>query len=241
VTGISANKIKWIRSLQQKKFRDEYGLFVIEGEKMVREVIEAHADLIEVIYSLEGILEEQDFIQLVSPNELERISSLSTPNKALAVLRKPVIAPQQEKGLTVVLDTIQDPGNLGTIIRIADWFGVKEIVCSNETADCFSSKVVQSAMGSVLRIKVSYTDLTDWFNKNENPVYGALMQGNSSYETNFSKDAVLVIGNEGKGISEQLQQFISHPVTIPRFGQAESLNAAVAAGILISDMRRSFH
>jgi TrmH family RNA methyltransferase len=237
VAGLSVNKIKWIRSLREKKMRDELGLFVVEGEKIVREALDTHSSLIDSVFALEGELEEFQQIQRISYSELERISNLNTPNKALAVLRKPQNT-AYEDGLRLVLDTIQDPGNLGTILRLADWFDIKEVICSKETADCFGPKAVQSAMGSVLRVSVRYTDLEEWFELNTLPVYGAVLGGANIYSQPLEENAVLIIGNEGKGISTQLSKHLTHSLTIPKFGHAESLNASVATGIILSEFKR---
>jgi TrmH family RNA methyltransferase len=237
VAGLSINKIKWVRSLRDKKTRDELGLFVVEGEKIVREVLENHPYLIDVVFALEGELEEFPQIQRINEKELERISNLNTPNKALAVVRKPENTPKN-KGLFLVLDTIQDPGNLGTILRLADWFNVTAVICSIETADCFGPKAVQAAMGSILRVAVQYSDLKDWFEQNTLPVYGAKLDGQNIYCESLEENAVLIIGNEGKGISADLLKYISHSLTIPKFGHAESLNASVATGIILSEFKR---
>ena len=237
VVGLSLNKISFLRSLRDKKKRDEHGVFVVEGEKIVRETLELHSALIEHVFAIPGVFDEFGRIERISPAELKRISNLSTPNKALAVIRKPQFTSIKE-GLTIVLDTIQDPGNLGTIIRLADWFGVSEIICSKETADCFSSKVVQSAMGSILRVDVRYTDLYDWLSNNSKPVYGAVIDGTNIYQEKLHENAVILIGNESKGISPGLLNFLTHTISIPKFGRAESLNASVAAGIILSEFKK---
>jgi TrmH family RNA methyltransferase len=187
----------------------------------------------------------------VKPAELERISSLSTPNEVLAVCRIPeykLDSKALENKLTLVLDDIRDPGNLGTIIRIADWFGIEDIVCSNESADAFNPKVVQSTMGSIARIKVHYTDLTGFLQPDVNnykPVYGALLEGKNIYSEKLSSSGLIVIGNESKGISEPIQKLVTHKISIPSFshfkpggGEAESLNAAVATAVICSEFRR---
>jgi TrmH family RNA methyltransferase len=241
VSGLSKNKIKWIRSLQLKKFRDELGVFIVEGEKMVNEAIAICPEQIESICFLDGSIKVPEGIEslTVTEKELEQISCLKTPNKALAIVRKPSqnLHPTGT-GLILALDGIQDPGNLGTILRIADWFGIDQVVCSENTVECFNPKVVQATMGAIFRVKIDYCDLSNWLKSAKNPIYGALLEGKNVYETTLEKDAVLLMGNEGKGISDELIDLISHPIMIPRFGLAESLNVSVATGILVSEFKR---
>lgn len=243
MTGLSANKIKWIRSLQQKKFRDELDLFVIEGEKLVTEAIFTCPDAIELIVHTDRFsypINSQIETILTSENDFKRISSLQHPQGCLAILKKnkKQVFPE-EKGLILALDSVQDPGNLGTILRIADWFGIKQVICSHTTVDCYNPKVVQSSMGAVLRINIQYTQLETWLEKTNLPVYGALLEGSSIYKESLPEEAVIVMGNEGNGISEEVTTFVTHPVTIPSFGGSESLNVAVATGIIVSEFRRS--
>lgn len=243
VTGLSANKIKWIRSLQQKKFRDELGLFVVEGEKLVQEALQIHPELIEFIVITDRC--RQDFQNLensalASEAEFRKISSLQHPQGCLAVLKKFDSSNKSKtKGLTLALDGIQDPGNMGTILRIADWFGIQQIVCSKNTVDCYNPKVVQASMGAVLRVQLTYADLKNWLSEIQTPVYGALLEGNSIYQEKLPNEAVILVGNEGNGITEELKPIINHPITIPSFGGSESLNVAVATGIIVSEFKRS--
>lgn len=241
MSGLSKNKIKWIRSLQHKKYRDELNLYVAEGEKMVSEAISLCASDIESVYYLEGSLAVPDSIEsvIISEKELEQISGLKTPNKALAVIRKKNATNRtNDQGLTLVLDSVQDPGNMGTILRIADWFDIKDVICSNQTVECFNPKVVQASMGAIFRINVVYCDLLKWLSETKKPVYGALLEGENVYKTNLEDDAVLILGNEGNGISGEVQKLIDRPIMIPRFGQAESLNVSIATGILVSEFKR---
>jgi TrmH family RNA methyltransferase len=243
VTGLSANKIKWIRSLQQKKFRDELGLFVIEGEKLVSEALTICPSAIELIIHTDRFSSEfrSDIETIkVSENDLKRVSSLQHPQGCLAVLKKNEKEEiSKSSGLILVLDSIQDPGNMGTILRIADWFGIKQVVSSPVTVDCYNPKVVQASMGAVLRISIHYTPLEEWLRKLTVPIYGALLEGKNIYKEPLPNEAVIIMGNEGNGISEQVKSFITHPVTIPSFGGSESLNVAVATGIIVSEFRRS--
>lgn len=241
MSELSKNKIKWIRSLQEKKFRESEGLYVIEGEKMVLEALATVPDQIKIVVHLSELNIELNGIEGIPCNEkeLKQISSLQTPNKMLAILHKP-------KGKSVngpfilALDGIQDPGNMGTIIRTADWFGVDTIVCSKNTVDCYNSKVVQASMGSILRLNIQYTDLREFISEKKLPVYGALLEGENVYDNQLEdKNLILLMGNEGSGISKDLIELITHPVTIPAFGKAESLNVSVATGILLSEFARS--
>jgi TrmH family RNA methyltransferase len=253
---LSKNQIKFVNSLKQKKFREEHGYFIAEGTKIVPELLASGIEVLQVyagewFFSAHHISNGTECIE-IRPAELERISALSTPNEVLAVCRIPGYKLEKEKlakKLTLVLDDIRDPGNLGTIIRIADWFGIENIVCSDGSADAFNPKVVQSTMGSIARIKIHYTDLTEFIRQSransELPVYGALLEGRNIYSENLLKEGLIVIGNESKGISESVQKMITHKVSIPSFsyfkpggGEAESLNAAVATAIICSEFRR---
>ncbi len=241
MAGLSKNKIKWIRSLHLKKNRDDLELFLVEGEKMVTEVLREFPEIIEEIYATYTIESTQfkGVIELISDAELAQISTLKTPNKSLAILRKPVkVDPNFLDGLILVLDGVQDPGNLGTILRTADWFGVKTIVCSEDTADIYNPKVIQASMGSMLRMNVKYTALDTFLSICQLPIYGALLEGENVYHTSLAKSAVLVMGNEGKGIRPNIQMYINSPIHIPGIGKAESLNVAVATGILLSEFTR---
>lgn len=243
MSGLSKNKIKWIRSLHQKKHRDELGLFLVEGEKMVLEAIEFFPQFIDFIAHTSDFqfhLKEHS-IELIeiSNTELDQISTLKTPNKAFAILRKPEFSlPLSSETLILALDSIQDPGNMGTILRIADWYGIKDIVCSKTTVDCFNPKVVQASMGAIFRVQVHYTDLKQWLSVQNKNVYGALLEGENIYTINDLPIGVLLMGNEGKGISSSLMECITHPISIPRFGNAESLNVSIATGILVSEFAR---
>lgn len=175
----------------------------------------------------------------VSEKELVQISTLKTPNKAFAILRKKEISDFSEQNkLTLALDGVQDPGNMGTILRIADWFGISTIVCSKNTVECHNPKVVQASMGAIFRVQIAYVDLAQWLKKQSVPIYGALLSGESIYTKQELKNGILLLGNEGNGISEDILPFITHPIAIPRIGQAESLNVSVAAGILVSEFIR---
>lgn len=244
---ITKSDVKYIQSLSHKKFREEEGVFIVEGVKMVNELIEEFPSQILHIYAIKDWVEQNPTlsaltcpITVISVNELERISHLATANEVLCLVRMP----KEEKkftnptGITLVLDQIQDPGNLGTIIRTCDWFGVKQIICSLDTVDVYNPKTVQSAKGSLLRIPISYTALNDYFSSiNDIPVYAAVLGGESIQHVKFKKPAVLIIGNEANGISKNILKHATEKIAIPKMGKAESLNAAIATAIIISNIQ----
>lgn len=240
---LGKKEIKDIQSLDQKKFRDDQGLFVAEGPKIVRELLEEKRSMVQQLYATEAWIRQNSNILTgdcvtVSEQELGRISQLKTPNQVLAVVRQqkdaePVIKDQ----LCLYLDTIQDPGNLGTIIRIADWFGIPNIVCSEGCVDRYNAKVVQASMASILRVPVFYDDADlRWLHRQTAPVYAAALDGTDLQCFGKIKPGILVVGNESKGIRPEIMQLATHHVTIRRLGRAESLNAAVATGILLSHL-----
>ncbi len=238
---LSKNEVKSIQSLCHKKQRQQEGLFVAEGVKLVEEIIQSDYR-VKKIFSTDKWYSENThlnaIISIVSEDELTRISSLQTPNQVLAIVYQPIITTISLLGnqLTLVLDGIQDPGNMGTIIRNADWFGISQIICSHNTVELYNPKVIQGTMGSFLRVKVSYVDLVPLLKNTNIPVYGALLDGESIYTGQKPKEGIILIGNEGQGISKELLPFISNPITIPKIGGAESLNAAVATGIILSHL-----
>lgn len=207
---------------------------------MVLELIAFYPELIQEIYCLENWVEniaKNIPYCIVNNTELSQLSDLKTSNKVLALVHHPRFTNYDEK-LTLVLDNIQDPGNLGTIIRLADWFGVSNLVCSPNTVDVFNPKVVQATMGSIFRIPVVYKDLAVYLKESTRPIYGAVLGGKNVYLTPLNKEAILVLGNEGKGISASLLPLFSQQLEIPRFGMAESLNVSMAASILLSEVCR---
>lgn len=238
---LSKNELKYIQSLCQKKQRQASGLFIAEGPKIVDELLISHFTVNKVYATDEwdaGKLADPSILTRVSAHELAKISGLQTPQQVLAVARQywPDAAPLLNQKITLVLDGLQDPGNLGTIIRIADWFGIQEIVCSLDTVDCYNPKVVQATMGSLLRVKIWYEALPAFLAKQQMPILGALLSGQSVYATQVDATSLLVIGNEAKGIREELLPLINQPISIPGKGGAESLNAGVATGILVSHL-----
>ncbi len=234
-------QIKYIRSLTQQKFRNEYKVFIAEGEKIALEWLHA-SGRIEMIVATEGWAEtnkkviarhEEATLQIVKESELEVISALKAPNKVMLAVPMPEQAPVQiGNGWYIALDEIQDPGNMGTIIRIADWFGIKNILCSPGCTDVYSPKVVQSAMGGHLRVNIVENDLLPVLSSTSLPIYAATLDGESIYQVKRQESGILLIGNESKGISDRIKDIATHKITIPRKGGAESLNAGVSAGIL---------
>ena len=236
---ISKNETKYIQSLYHKKVRDEAELFIAEGVKLVDELLNS-GFVIRKIYATKEWTGSAGFPAtiIIEQYELEKISSLSTPNHVLAVVEQKKLTrePVDKNNIILVLDGIQDPGNLGTIIRIADWFGITQIVANTGTADVYNPKIIQSTMGSIIRVNVWYKDIEQWLAAVSVPVYGALLNGNNIYTTAKIKEGILVIGNESKGIHNNILPFIKHAITIPGRGHAESLNAAVATGIILSHL-----
>jgi RNA methyltransferase, TrmH family len=258
---ITKSQVKYIQSLGHKKFRDAEGVFVVEGPKITGELLLAPNMRLRAAYGLRewiaalpaalrgahgGKIDKQSTgspdggqgIMEIGPAELQRLSALTTPNQVVAVFEKPVFPePLWTTGLYLVLDGLQDPGNLGTIVRLADWFGVDGVLCSADSADVFNPKAVQSTMGSVGRVPVWYGEIEPVIRSAAGmPVWAALLRGESLYGQPRIRRGFIVIGNESKGIGPSLQELATHRITIPRMGQAESLNAAVATGIILSHL-----
>ncbi len=243
---LSKSKVKYIQSLFHKKFRDEENRFIIEGPKIINEFLLKSPALICELYATEAWSENHHIssynvspgkIIIISDDDLKKISALPAPNQVMAIVQKPetVFPDSIARENIIMLDEIQDPGNMGTIIRIADWFGISKIVCSLTCADIYNLKVIQSTMGSILRVQVLYTNLVEWLNKNNHlPVYAATLHGKSIYDAAQFEKGIILMGNEAKGIKPELLTLSKMQITIPRFGEAESLNAAVATGIILS-------
>ncbi|WP_298498781.1 RNA methyltransferase [uncultured Algibacter sp.] len=237
---LSKSQIKLITSLKQKKYRQQHGFFVVEGIKTITELLQSDLELYKLYTTKSFNIDAKDE-ELISDSDLNRISFLITPNKALAIFKIPKSKPIDNSGLIVVLDAIRDPGNLGTIIRLCDWFGVKELVCSKQTVDCFNPKVIQATMGSITRVNITYIDLVSFLKASDLNVFGAFMDGENIYSKKLPKDGILVMGNEANGISKNIEDLILEKVSIPRFGElqaTESLNVATATAILLSEFRR---
>ncbi len=249
---LSHNQQKHLRSLSIKKYRQQYGQFLVEGDKMVVELLgQTHVKVSE-IFALETWIDKNarflrpfsDKVNPITAAELDKISTLSTPNKVLAVVDMPIERIDFQlptADICFYLDGIQDPGNMGSIFRVADWFGLPAVFCSPDCVDVFSSKVVQASMGAIFRVQSSEIDLGELLmNAPQIPVVGAVLDGENVFEASLPSNGLLVIGNEGKGISAQTEHLLTHRISIMRHpeGKAESLNAAVAAGIMAAAFRR---
>jgi len=238
---VTKSELKYIQSLSDKKVRLETGCFIAEGVKLVGEMIAAGYPL-KAVYALDSWESPDTTLEVtrIEAFELEKMSVLQTPNQVLAV----AIMPQKKETLdlagplTIVLDGIQDPGNMGTIIRTADWFGITQIVASEDTVEIYNPKVIGATMGSFMRVSVTYKNLAEWMPTIKLPVYGALLEGENVFTIKTPQKGLLVIGSEGKGIRENILELITHPVTIPKIGEAESLNAGIAAGIIVAQLTR---
>jgi len=251
---LSKNKIKLIQSLNRKKERDESGLFLAEGNKMVEEALRSDYK-IETLVSTTLFAAQHPEIQ-TKANEfieadresIQKASLLQNPQEALAIVWQPILTKPElnlSTELYLALDFIQDPGNLGTILRIADWFGINTVICSENTVDVYNPKVVQASMGAIFRIKTGYTDLESFLSEASNsqvPVYGTFMDGSNIYKEELTRNGIIVLGNEGNGISDSVSQLVTKKITIPTFSintnKSESLNVAIAASICCSEFRR---
>jgi TrmH family RNA methyltransferase len=242
---VSKNQIKLITSLQQKKYRIKNGLFVAEGTKVIQEFLDANFELYH-LYETSSVFKQiaSNKKSVLLENDLKKISFLTSANNCLALFKIPEQNKNPNSDLIVALDSIRDPGNLGTIIRLCDWFGVQTIVCSEETADCYNPKVIQATMGSLARVAVNYCDLPKYLSTTKLPIFGTFMDGNNLYESKLPPIGILVLGNEGVGISDSVEKLVHHKLSIPRFGavqKTESLNVATATAIFLSEFKRSSH
>lgn len=241
---ISKQQQKYIQSLHIKKNRAIENAFLVEGRKSILELEGSDFD-IQNIYTIaehESEFKEKfdaNLVNIVSADEINKLSSLATNKTAVAVVSMKSTSPKiEEKGLVLILDSISDPGNLGTIIRIADWYGINQIICSDNTVDFYNPKVIVSSMGSFVRVRAIYTDISHYLNNTNLLIYGAYLDGENVHECKFPENACLVIGSESHGISEELIGLINNKITIPRYGAAESLNAGIATAIIIDNIKR---
>ncbi len=240
---ISLQKIKWLRSLRNKKIRDELSVFVVEGEKIVNELIEQIPDDVVFILASQKLfmqmnLNRFDQAFIGSFSDFEKVTSLNTPPKIIAVASKLEVKEIQIQNRMIILDGIQDPGNLGTIIRTADWFGFDQIVCSENTVDRYNQKAIQASMGSIFRVQVTYENLPKFMSRLKCDIHGALLQGSDLNTISSTDMKAVVLGSEGQGISEEVLPFITHPISIKGSGNAESLNVGIAAGIFLHHWSR---
>lgn len=238
---VGKSQIKFIKSLQQKKYRNQNGMFVVEGIKTVQELLDSNFEPYK-IYSTSAELFKYlgDQIEIISEVELKKISGLRSPNKVLGIFKIPQPRKVDENDWILALDDVRDPGNLGTIIRLCDWFGIKNLVCSEQTVDCYNPKVLQATMGSITRVNIIYTDLVHYIEKSELPVYGTFMNGNTVYSSKLPIKGILVMGNEANGISSEIENLVNSRVSIPQFESkaTESLNVATAVAIFLNEIRR---
>jgi len=239
---LSKNQVKLIQKLQQKKYRNELNLFIVEGKKSIVEFLQAS-------YRLELLIATEVFatalngqpVTLVSKEELRKVSSLKNPDEGLAIFHQRQHKGILQEGVILALDNVQDPGNLGTLIRLCDWFGIETLICNSQTVDCYNPKVVQATMGSLTRVAVHYVDLAGFLATCALPLYAMDLDGENLYTTEFPEDCVLILGNEANGISPEIRALADGIITIPRFGklqQTESLNVAMAGAIVVSQVRK---
>ncbi|MBP6126598.1 RNA methyltransferase [Flavobacterium sp.] len=239
---VSKNQIKLINSLQQKKYRKLHNLFIAEGKKVIQELIDANFILEHLFVTKADLFDTNPAATLISDSELKKITALTTANDCLAVFEIKETAFKPTSGLELALDNIKDPGNMGTIIRLCDWFGISKIVCSEETVDMYNPKVVQATMGSLARVQVEYINLADYLKATDKEIFGTFMDGENIYKKELPSNGILVMGNEANGISSEIENLITQKISIPRFGnlqQTESLNVATATAIFLSEFKRS--
>lgn len=244
---LSKARIKYIKSLQLKKYRKQEQCFIVEGEKSVLELLRSDFDVVQLLATAEFLNRNEKSVQAftgevleVSTHALAAASEYNTNEDALAIVRmkvnqKPAIKPDS---FVLMLDDLRDPGNLGTILRIADWYGIDTIIASEETAEVYNSKVIQSSMGSFTRVNIFYTNLAEFLSANSLPVWGAFLEGSNVHTVTFGKGGIVVIGNEARGISETVERFVTQRITIPKYGHAESLNAAIATAVICDNISR---
>jgi TrmH family RNA methyltransferase len=241
---VSKNQIKLITSLQQKKYRVANQMFFAEGIKVVNELLASNFELVH-LYTTENDFQtvSNENKTLIDQADLRKITALATPNSCLALFKMADVKPIMTNGLVMALDSIRDPGNMGTILRLCDWFGIQQIVCSKETVDVYNPKVVQATMGSLTRVNVAYVDLKEFITSTELAVLGTFMDGENIYKTELPENGIIVMGNEANGISKEIEAIVSQRLSISRFGsvqKTESLNVATATAIVLSEFKRGF-
>jgi len=240
---VSKNQIKLITGLHQKKQRFANQLFFAEGVKVIQELLQSNFELEHLYTTLNDFETVQSSKRtLINEQELKKISALATPNSCLALFKIPAENKIIDSGLIIALDDIRDPGNLGTILRLCDWFGIKQIICSKETVDIYNPKVVQATMGSIARVNVNYLDLKTFITQTKLPVFGTFMDGNNIYQSNLPQNGIIIMGNEANGISAEIEKIVTSRISIPRFGElqkTESLNVATATAIILSEFKRN--
>ena len=246
---ISKNQLKLIHALEQKKQRKKHGLFLVQGEKNVAELVNSDFTIKQIfatsayINHNSALLSKQDLVRITveaTEEELKKAGTLISNNSVLAVVecKESKVPTIRGNELILVLDQVGDPGNLGTIIRVADWYGIEQIICSPDCADFYNPKVIAATMGSFARVSVSHSELPEYLAVQSKPIYGAFLEGKNIHKTTLANSAFIVMGSESHGISAPVAQFISDKITIPAFGQAESLNVAMATGIILDNFKR---
>ena len=237
---LTAHKIKILQSLDQKKFRQKYNLFLVEGNKTIKEIPSSDYKITEIFSINPSNLQvESPTVTEITPNDLKKISFLQHPKDSVAVCEIKEEKILENNSVQLILDGIQDPGNLGTIIRLADWFGISQIICSEDTVDLYNPKVIQASMGSFVRVNVIYENLENYFQNSDAAIIGTDMDGERFYDYNFPKKVNLVLGNEGNGIRPEIEKLLTDKITIPRFGKSqatESLNVSMATGIILGQI-----
>lgn len=239
---VSKNQIKLINSLQQKKYRKLHNLFIAEGKKVIQELIEANFSLEHLFVTKANLFDSRYNSELISDAELKKITALTTANDCLAVFKIKEQTSNSSSGLELALDNIKDPGNMGTIIRLCDWFGISKIVCTEETVDIYNPKVVQATMGSLARVEVLYTNLPNYLKASDLEIFGTFMEGKNIYKQELPSEGIIVMGNEANGISTEIESLVTQKISIPRFGslqQTESLNVATATAVILSEFKRN--
>lgn len=241
---LTAHKIKVFQSLDKKKFRQKYNLFLVEGNKIISELKNSSYKITEIFSTNPSAL---SFLtaeaHLITEKDLKKISFLQTPKDSVAVIELPNSMELPHQNIQIILDGIQDPGNLGTIIRLCDWFGIAQIICSQDTVDIYNPKVIQSTKGSFTRVNVIYTDLEEYLSQTEVPNIGTDMVGENLYQFDFPKKFNLILGNEGNGMRTSVEKLVTKNITIPRFGlhqSTESLNVSMATGIILGQLFSKF-
>ena len=237
---LSKNQVKLIQKLHHKKYRNELNLFIVEGKKSINEFLQAGYTP-QLLIATEAFTASvpQHLFTPVTKDELRKVSALQNPDEGLAVFEQPKHKGILQEGVIVALDNVQDPGNLGTIIRLCDWFGVETLLCNTQTVDCYNPKVVQASMGSLTRVAVHYLDLAAFLTTTTLPVYTMDLEGENLYTATFPKDCILILGNEANGITAEVRALSNEVITIPRFSKhqrTESLNVAMAGAIILSEV-----
>ena len=240
---VTKNQIKHITALQQKKYRQSQGLFIAEGQKVINELLDSQFKLQHLYFTDANFpTVPEDHKTQISDDQLKKISALTTQNNCLAVFAMQEEKPINMAGLVVALDNLRDPGNMGTIIRLCDWFGISQLLCSHGTVDLYNPKVVQATMGSLTRVQVNYVDLPKFLKHQDAAIFGTFMDGENIYKQQLPQNAIIVFGNEANGISSEMESVVTQKLAIPRFGDfqaTESLNVASATAIILSEFSRT--